>query len=102
MAPLATSLTKSPTRPQLPLPPFTDSIILSLSNTLSTPTSSDPIRKPPKNIVKKPVKTRALKALPKAKKPVSKAPLMPPYPAQVEAPAVTTRSGRTVKRRVWE
>ena len=66
--------TKLPTKPQLPLPSFTDSIILTLSNTPLTPNSDDPTRKPPKEIVKKAITTRALKALPKAKKPASKAP----------------------------
>jgi hypothetical protein len=106
------SLTKTLTKPQLPLPPFTDSVILSLSNT--PPTPDNPTRKSPKKIVKKVIKTRALKGPPKAKKPALKAleksvlkvakkvsPLQLQVDTQVEV-TVTTRSGRTVKRRIWE
>jgi DDE superfamily endonuclease len=102
------ALTKSPTKTQLPLPLFTDSIILSPSN---TPNSDDPTRKSPKKIVKK---ARALKAPPKAKKPALKAPQkikaakkVSPLPVQLQVETqlevpVTTRSGRTVKRKIWE
>jgi hypothetical protein len=69
------SSTKPPTRSainlQLSLPPFFDLILPSLPN---TPNSGDPIRKPPKQIIRKAVKTRVLKTLPKVKEPTSKAP----------------------------
>jgi hypothetical protein len=118
--PPAKSSTKSPTDPQLPLPLFTDLILPSLSNTAPISNSGDHIRKSPKIIVKKIAKTRALKAPPKAKKPASKAPRktvvkvaanasseshhelnQAETETQVKAP-ITTRSGRTVKRKIWE
>lgn len=92
---------KSLTKPQLPLPLFTDLIISSPS---PTPNSGDhPVRKSPEKIVKKSVKIRALKVPPKAKSPTPKAPRKkankaPEIEAQSEAPVITTRSGRTVKR----
>ena len=109
---------KSPTDPQLPLPLFTDSILPSLSNTPPISNLGDHIRKSPKIIVKKVAKTRALKAPTKAKKPASKSPRKSVKGAenassspiqlnqaqtetQVKVP-ITTRSGRTVKRKIWE
>jgi hypothetical protein len=110
------SLLKSPAKPQLSLPPFSDLIVLSLSNTSPTPNSGDPARKSPKKIVKRASKTRALKALPKVKQPAFKAsrkgvlsiareasPIQLNYAQiepQVEAP-ITTRSGRMVKKKIW-
>jgi hypothetical protein len=109
-------VTKSAKRPQLSLPPFSDLTLPSLPN---TPNSRDPIRKSPKKIIRKAVKTRVLKNLPKVKEPTSKAPRkevlkvarkvaqiqqnQAKNETEVEAP-ITTRSGRTVKstlRDVW-
>jgi hypothetical protein len=108
------SLAKLPTKSQLPLPPFTSLIIPSLSNIPPTPNSRDPIRKSPKRVLKKVVKTIALS---NARKPASKAPWkrvlkvakkassiqlnQAQIKAQIEPPKIT-RSGRTVKRKIRE
>lgn len=93
---------RSPKKSQLPLPSFTDLISSPPSNS-PTRNSDDPTRKSPKRTVKNAAKSRVSMAKVAKTAMTASSTQRNQVPVEDEAQApIITRSGRIVKRKIWE